>query len=113
MSTLRKILLSLVFTSSSVRNLWLDKPRVLLLPFFWFRLRLIFLGPMLFSSRPCAGFLPGWLSLVRPRKGNHSAGLIIWFERSGGSGTEQPLTCFWSTIPWTKTLTFIRDQSVS
>src|SRR5467141_2653555 len=44
---------------------------------------------MLFSGRLRAGFLPGWLSLVRPRKGSQSAGLIIWFERSGGRGFDR------------------------
>src|SRR5439155_12522033 len=53
----------------------------------------MFLGPMLFSIRLPPAVLPGWLSLVRPREGSHSAGLIIWFETSGGSGTEEaPLT---------------------
>jgi hypothetical protein len=34
--------------------------------------------------------LPGWLSLVRPRKGNHSAGLITSMcERSGSRGFEK------------------------
>jgi len=27
--------------------------------------------------------------LVRPRKGSQSAGLIIWFERSGGRGFDR------------------------
>src|SRR5713226_6682599 len=44
---------------------------------------------MLFSGRLCAGFLPGWLSLVRPREGSQSAGLIIWFEKSGGRGFDK------------------------
>src|SRR6266851_8374384 len=44
---------------------------------------------MLFSARLCAGFLPGWLSLVRPREGSQSAGLIIWFEKSGGRGFDK------------------------
>src|SRR6266566_4386735 len=44
---------------------------------------------MLFSSRHAPAFLPGWLSLVRPRKGSQSAGLIIWFERSGGRGFDR------------------------
>ena len=59
MSTLRKIHLLLVSTSSRVRNLWLDKPGSFLLSFFRFRLRLMFLGPMLFSSRPRAGRFAG------------------------------------------------------
>ncbi len=34
--------------------------------------------------------MPGWLSLVRPRKGNHSAGLIASMcERSGSRGFEK------------------------
>src|SRR5467141_141773 len=44
---------------------------------------------MLFSGRLRAGFLPGWLSLVRPREGSQSAGLIIWFEKSGGRGFDK------------------------
>jgi hypothetical protein len=37
--------------------------------------------------------------LVRPRKGSHSAGLIIWFERSGGRGFDKGL--FESPAPGT------------
>ena len=29
--------------------------------------------------------------MVRPRKGSHSAGLIIWFETSGGRGFDKGL----------------------
>jgi hypothetical protein len=29
--------------------------------------------------------------LVRPRRGSQSAGLIIWFERSGGRGFDKDL----------------------
>src|SRR5216683_3989687 len=44
---------------------------------------------MFFSGRLFAGFLPGWLSLVRPREGSQSVGLIIWFERSEGRGFDR------------------------
>src|SRR5713226_26861 len=62
---------------------------------------------MLFSGRLCAGFLPGWLSLVRPREGSQSAGLIIWFEKSGGRGFDKgPL----SRAPPPAPLTCVRDD---
>jgi len=38
--------------------------------------------------------------LVRPRRGSQSAGLIIWFERSGGRGFDKE-TSFESPAPGT------------
>jgi len=69
MSTLRKILLLLVSTSSSVRKLWLGK--LALLPIFsvGFRFGLMFLGPMLFSSRLRAGLFAGVAQLGQTPKG--------------------------------------------
>ena len=70
MSTLRKILLLLVSTLSSVRNLWLDKLESFLFYLLVrFRLRLMFLGPMLFSSRPCASLFAGVAQFGQTPKG--------------------------------------------
>ena len=38
--------------------------------------------------------------MVRPRRGSQSAGLIIWFERSGGRGFDKE-TSFESPAPGT------------
>jgi len=38
--------------------------------------------------------------LVRPREGSQSAGLIIWFEKSGGRGFDKE-TSFESPAPGT------------
>ena len=70
MSTLRKILLLLVSTSSSVRNLWLDKLGSFVLDApVRFCFCLMFLGPMLFSGRRCGGRFAGVAQLGQTPKG--------------------------------------------
>ena len=51
--------------------------------------------------------------MVRPRKGSHSAGLIICLEGSGGSGTEEaPLTVSGAPFLGPSHLPFVRDKRV-